>query len=230
MVMTPVAARTRRPWTTPSWLRRVQAPAVVPILVLLPLLSACGQGGTPGAAPDVTATRLPTAPTTGDGMDPSTSPDPSVLPSTSPTGTPGTPSATGLPGASPPATVAALPADPASADLVLVPGTTGSRQPPVTLTCDWSGGTTGGTHPQPAQACADLLAAVQAGNPFAPVPPDAMCTMQYGGDAVVEVTGAVLAADGSPVDVAATFTLVDGCEISRFEAMGAVLAPFRGDV
>lgn len=162
-------------------------------------------------------------------MDPSTSPDPSMPPSTVP-GATGEPPATGLPSATAPPTVTALPADPAGAELVLVPGTPEAQQPPVTLTCDWSGGTSGGTHPEPAQACADLLAAVQTGNPFAPVPPDAMCTMQYGGDAVVEVTGAVLGADGTPVDVAATFTLVDGCEISRFEAMGAVLAPFRGDV
>ena len=57
-----------------------------------------------------------------------------------------------------------------------------------------------------------------------------MCTQQYGGDAVVEVTGAVLAADGGPVDVSARFTLTDGCEIDRWDRLGAVLAPYRGSV
>ena len=123
-----------------------------------------------------------------------------------------------------------LPADPSGADLVLVAGPPGAPQPPVTLTCDWAGGTSSGTHPQAEQACADLLTAIRAGGAFAPVAPDAMCTQQYGGDAVVEVTGAVLAADGAPVDVAATFTLTDGCQIDRFAAMGAVLAPYRGSV
>lgn len=125
---------------------------------------------------------------------------------------------------------AALPSDPAGADLVLVAGPPGAEQPPVTLTCDWAGATADGTHPQAVQACADLLAAVSAGDPFAPVAPDTMCTQQYGGDAVVQVTGTVLAADGSPVAVAGTFTLTDGCQIGRFDAMGAVLAPFRGSV
>jgi len=123
-----------------------------------------------------------------------------------------------------------LPADPAGADLVLTAGPPGAQQPPVTLACDWAAGTASGTHPQAAQACADLLAAVQAGNPFAPVAPDAMCTQQFGGDAVVEVSGTVLGPDGAPVDVAATYTLTDGCQIGRFEAMGAVLAPYRGGV
>ena len=40
----------------------------------------------------------------------------------------------------------------------------------------------------------------------------------------------MLAADGAPVDVAGTFTLADGCQIARFDALGAVLAPFRGSV
>jgi len=155
-------------------------------------------------------------------MDETTAPDPSGPPAGTPTG-----DLTAAP-SDPPGP--ALPVDAAGVDLVLVAGPPGAQQPPVTLACDWAGGTSTGTHPQAAQACADLLAALQAGNPFAPVAPDAMCTQQYGGDAVVEVSGAVLGADGSPVDVAATYTLTDGCQIGRFEAMGAVLAPFRGTV
>lgn len=130
----------------------------------------------------------------------------------------------------PASSLPAMPSDPAGAELVLVAGPEGAEQPPVVLSCDFAGGTFSGDHPLAEQACADLRAALQAGNPFAPVPPDVMCTQQYGGDAVVRVTGAVLAADGAPVDVDATFTLTDGCEISRFEALGAVLSPYGGTV
>lgn len=230
MGMTPTAAPTRSPATGPA-AQAVGVPrllAVLPVLAVLvvaALLSACGQGSTgPGAAgPGVVSTTLP-PPTTGDGMDETTAADPSTPPSGAPTGDlPLLPLPSGVPGP-------ALPSDPAGADLVLVAGPPGAQQPPVTLVCDWAGGTISGTHPQALQACADLRAALQAGDPFAPVAPDAMCTQQYGGDAVVEVSGAVLGADGSPVDVAATFTLTDGCQISRFQAMGAVLAPFRGTV
>ena len=126
---------------------------------------------------------------------PARAPRPRSDPADAPTGAP--------PGAAPPLTVrtrsdpppgrpAALPVDPAGADLVLVAGPPGAQQPPVTLVCDWAAGTPSGTHPQAAQACADLLAALTAGDPFAPVAPDAMCTQQYGGDAVVAVSGAVL--------------------------------------
>ena len=223
MVGTPVAAR------VPRW-------AAVAAL----LLAACGQGGqdSPGAAapgtepPPVASTSLP-APTPGDGMDP----DETDGPLGGPRGRAHRsrrPAAPTVP--APEVTRArrragrALPSDPAGADLVLVAGPEGAQQPPVTLVCDWAAGTASGTHPQAEQACADLRAALASGDPFAPVAPDAMCTQQYGGDAVVQVSGAVLAADGAPVDVAATFTLTDGCQIARFDATGAVLAPFRGTV
>ncbi len=190
-------------------------PVLVPLLVpVLLLLAACGQG-TSGVGGSEDAAPAPDASSPA-GLPDGASTAPSGAPSTVPSG----PAAGGT----------TLPADPAGADLVLVAGPPGAQQPPVTLACDWAGGTTGGSHPQAAQACADLLAALSAGDPFAPVAPDAMCTQQYGGDAVVEVSGTVLAADGAPVDVAGTYTLTDGCQIGRFEAMGAVLAPFRGTV
>jgi hypothetical protein len=121
-----------------------------------------------------------------------------------------------------------LPAAPSGAELVLVVGGQGAEQPPVTLSCDWRTGVVGGDHPQAEQACADLLEAVRSGNPFAPVPPGTMCTQVYGGDAVVEVSGAILAEDGGPVDVQGRFALNDGCEMERWERMGAVLSPYGG--
>lgn len=190
-------------------------------LAVAALLVGCGQGG-PGAAgpaPDgatsVPAVPVPpeetTPPTTEDDMDEDLTRAPGPL----------DPPAT-LPGA------AALPVDPVGAELVLVVGGPGGEQPPVTLSCDFATGVSTGTHPQAEQACADLLAALERGDPFAPVPPGTMCTQVYGGDAVVQVSGAVLAADGGPVDVQARFSLTDGCEIDRWEQLGAVLAPYGG--
>ena len=182
--------------------RRGSSRSVVATTVpaLLLLLAACGQAGSAAGSP----------PTTG----PAT-----TQPTAAPTAAgPGGDDAT------------SLPPDPVGADLVLVVGAPGAQQPPVTLVCDWAGGTSGGTHPNAGPACADLLTAIAAGDPFAPVPPDVMCTQQYGGDAVVEVTGAVRGGDGTGVDVSATFTLTDGCQIDRFGAVGAVLAPYRGAV
>ncbi len=194
---------------------------VATVALLSLVLAACGQGTTEVAAPaDGTATAGSTG---GDGMPERTPPDPSPpVPSGLPVPA-GLPVPSGLPGA------ADLPADVTGADLVLLAGGPAAVQR-VTLTCDWSAGTSGGTHPQAAQACTDLRDAVQAGNPFAPVAPDAMCTQQYGGDAVVDVSGTLAQADGPPVTVGATYTLTDGCQIRRFEALGAVLAPFRGSV
>ncbi|WP_376984158.1 SSI family serine proteinase inhibitor [Aquipuribacter hungaricus] len=228
--MTRTGPRTTHRWTTTVG---------VALLPLVLLLGGCGQGtGTaaPGGPATAAASGDPTTAPGGDGMDStdgtgSTDGTDSTGPAQEPDGTTvptgevaPLPVPSGLPGGAP------LPPDPAGADLTLVVGPPGAQQPPVTLVCDWTAGAASGTHPQAAQACADLRAAVTAGDPFAPVAPDAMCTQQYGGDAVVEVTGAVLAADGAPVDVAAVYTLTDGCETRRFTAMGAVLAPYRGSV
>ncbi|WP_435375666.1 SSI family serine proteinase inhibitor [Aquipuribacter sp. MA13-6] len=194
--------------------------AAIGLLVATALLAGCGQAGTDGAGPTTGAAAAP-AQTTEDPMNPDDSP----------TGPDTTPEATEpellLP-PSPPVGAAELPVDPVGAELTVVVGGPDGDQPPVTLSCDWATGTATGSHPQAQQACADLLAAVTAGNPFAPVAPDAMCTQQYGGDATAEITGAVLDAEGGPVDVAATFALTDGCQISRWQAMGAVLGPFGG--
>ncbi|MFD6298112.1 SSI family serine proteinase inhibitor [Streptomyces sp. NPDC060235] len=80
----------------------------------------------------------------------------------------------------------------------------------------------GGSHPRPAEAC-DLLD----GNTtwgkdlFAPVPPNALCTMQYGGPATAHVTGTWA---GRPVD--ARYDRTNGCEISRWNTM----VPFLPDL
>ena len=82
-----------------------------------------------------------------------------------------------------------------------------------TLTCD----PPAGTHPDPAGACRALDAAR---DPFAPVPADLLCTQVYGGPETAEITGTW---HGAPVS--ATYRRTDGCEIARWAALAAVLAP-----
>ncbi len=80
-----------------------------------------------------------------------------------------------------------------------------------TLTCDPAGG----THPDPAGACA-ALAAVKA--PFAPLPSDLACTQIYGGPQTATVTGTYR---GKPVNT--TFSRTDGCQIARWDGLQALL-------
>jgi hypothetical protein len=82
-----------------------------------------------------------------------------------------------------------------------------------TLTCDPAGG----SHPTPEAACGVLDAAA---DPFAPVPADMGCTQIYGGPETATITGTW---DGE--SVAAKYNRTDGCEIARWEALAAVLAP-----
>jgi Subtilisin inhibitor-like len=73
------------------------------------------------------------------------------------------------------------------------------------LHCDRSGGTL----PEPEEACQKLFALDDA---FAPTPEDSACTAIYGGPEVAEVEGLY---QGETVD--ARFTRVDGCEIARWD-------------
>jgi Subtilisin inhibitor-like len=82
------------------------------------------------------------------------------------------------------------------------------------LHCDRSGG----THPTPERACERLFAL---DDPFAPTPPDTVCTQIYGGPAVAVVEGLYR---GETVD--ARFTRRDGCEIARWDKH-AFLFPVR---
>ncbi|MFI6467350.1 SSI family serine proteinase inhibitor [Streptomyces sp. NPDC050538] len=82
----------------------------------------------------------------------------------------------------------------------------------------------GGTHPDVTGACAAVGRNSQWGkDPFAPVPPDSMCTMIYGGPATAHVTGTWA---GRPVD--ATYDRGNGCEISRWNAMVPLLPDLGG--
>ena len=85
-----------------------------------------------------------------------------------------------------------------------------------TLTCDPAGG----THRDPDDACA-RLAALQ--NPFAPPPPDEICTDQYGGPEEALISGTYR---GEPVSYELART--NGCEIGRFERLGFLLPGAAG--
>ncbi|MFG2355129.1 SSI family serine proteinase inhibitor [Streptomyces sp. NPDC048521] len=76
-----------------------------------------------------------------------------------------------------------------------------------------------GRHPDVAGACRMLDTYTRWGrDPFAPVPPDSICTMVYGGPATAHVTGTWA---GRPVD--ATYDRGDGCEIGRWDRMVPLL-------
>lgn len=77
----------------------------------------------------------------------------------------------------------------------------------------------GGDHPDPEAACADLAAAGGAAA-FEEVPADRPCTFIYGGPQVARVKGHV---GDTPIDT--EFTKSGGCEMQRYEDLGAVLAP-----
>jgi len=69
----------------------------------------------------------------------------------------------------------------------------------------------GGTHPDPARACAALEAHPEA---LHPVPMDTACTEIYGGDQVALVEG-----EG----IRALFERTNGCEIARWDALERLL-------
>ncbi|MCF6524822.1 SSI family serine proteinase inhibitor [Streptomyces sp. JJ36] len=88
-----------------------------------------------------------------------------------------------------------------------VPGRDGTYA----LTCHPAGG----DHPERQAACEALdRATVWGREPFAEVPEDAHCTLQYGGPATAHVTGTW---GGRPVD--AEFRRTDGCEVSRWDRL-----------
>jgi hypothetical protein len=81
-----------------------------------------------------------------------------------------------------------------------------------TLTC----APVGGTHPRPAAACAQLTS--DGPDPFAPTPPDMMCSQIYGGPQTAAVDGTY---QGRAVH--ATFSRTDGCAVARWQLVSQLL-------
>ena len=103
---------------------------------------------------------------------------------------------------------------PSSADTLTVSVDPGSGEAPTvtTLTCDPAGG----DHPDPGAGCRVLTESGP--DPFASVPQDAVCGQIYGGPATATVVGTW---GERPVD--ASFSLVDSCQITRWENLVPVL-------
>ncbi|WP_105970326.1 SSI family serine proteinase inhibitor [Streptomyces geranii] len=81
----------------------------------------------------------------------------------------------------------------------------------------------GGSHPDVAGACGSLDRGARWGeDPFAPVSPDSVCTMMYGGAATAHVTGTWA---GRPVDAA--FDRSNGCEMARWDRLVPLLPDLR---
>ena len=74
-----------------------------------------------------------------------------------------------------------------------------------------------GEHPDPPRACADLA---RGPAPFAPLPPDQVCTEIYGGPQTATVRGSYR---GEPVMVDLART--DGCRTAQWDLLGALLPP-----
>ncbi|MFG2982924.1 SSI family serine proteinase inhibitor [Streptomyces sp. NPDC048258] len=81
----------------------------------------------------------------------------------------------------------------------------------------------GGDHPWKEQSCARLDQLAKKGkDPFAPVSPNEVCSVQYGGPATAQITGTW---HGQRVD--STFRRTNGCEISRWDELEPLLPPGR---
>ena len=102
-----------------------------------------------------------------------------------------------------------LPSADQTTDLTVVVSNGDGNEETFTVTCDPADG----THPRPESACEFLKLAAEWGeDPFAPVPDDAVCSQQYGGDQTAAVTGVWLGRD-----IDASFSRQNGCEINRWD-------------
>jgi hypothetical protein len=107
---------------------------------------------------------------------------------------------------------AAAPASPAAPKVSLdirVSGVPGKPTEHWTLRCD----PVGGTHPDPAKACAILL---KAKTPFAPAPKRAACPMILASSKTAKVTGTYF---GQHVD---TTFIQGGCQLARWAKIGQI--------
>lgn len=85
------------------------------------------------------------------------------------------------------------------------------------LTCD----PVGGDHPDPDRACAVLRD--HGAQALPPVATDQICAQIHGGDQTARIHGSW---QGNPVDV--TFTRIDSCEITRWDALVGLLPAGSG--
>lgn len=103
---------------------------------------------------------------------------------------------------------------PGAAELTIVVDDGTGQQTTWTLTCD----PVGGTHPDPAAACAALTA--HGATALPPKRKDVACTEVYGGPQKATIRGTW---QGKPVR--SSFSRTDGCEISRWDQLKGLLPP-----
>ncbi|MCQ1993810.1 hypothetical protein [Arthrobacter sp. zg-Y1171] len=184
-------------------MRNIRGIAVVPMLLCSAvLLAACGADS--GRSPD-------SGESTGSPSESTTAPA-SPVGSPTPTGSPTPAPGTGGTAAEAPVSLTVE----FSAD-----GTTPSST--WTLQCDGAAPREGSTVPDPAGACAVL--AEQGAAALAEPAAGLMCTQEIRGMQRAHVTGMVR---GEAVDT--TFSLTDGCQISRWERLTALLGPADGSL
>lgn len=117
--------------------------------------------------------------------------------------------------------VAAAPAPPPAATtqltIVIARSTVAGHNGQFTLTCN----PTGGTHPDPVNACAKLTQLAASGtDPFAATPKTQMCSMISGGPATARIAGTW---QGRRVD--ATFSRTNSCQTARWNNLLPILSP-----
>ncbi|MCQ1951645.1 hypothetical protein [Arthrobacter sp. zg-Y238] len=190
-------------------MRNIRGTALVPMLLCTALLLAACGGGSGRSPESPESTDSPNEPTTAP-----TSPVGSPRPIGSPTPLPGTGGTGGTGGTTAEAPVSLTVEF--SAD-----GTTPSST--WTLQCDGAEPREGSTVPDPAGACAVL--ADQGAAALAEPAAGLMCTQEIRGMQRAHVTGMV---NGEAVDT--TFSLTDGCQISRWERLTALLGPADGSL
>jgi hypothetical protein len=119
--------------------------------------------------------------------------------------------------APPPATPAPPAAPHTALTITIAHSTVPGHDGRFTLSCHPSGG----THPDPVNACAKLdQLAGSGGNPFAAVPLTTMCSQIFGGPATAQITGTWA---GHPVS--ASFNRTNGCQTTRWNNLLPVLSP-----
>ena len=106
------------------------------------------------------------------------------------------------------------PVSSATTDLVIVFDDGTGKKTTWTLTCDPAGG----THPDPAAACAAL--GVNGAKALPPVRKDVACTEIYGGAQEATISGT-----WQGQQVRSSLSRVNGCEISRWDLLRGLLPP-----
>ncbi|MFJ5955900.1 SSI family serine proteinase inhibitor [Paenarthrobacter sp. NPDC092416] len=175
-------------------------------------LAACSGGPTPGTTGSATssATQAPSSSSPAASQTGTPSEQPTTLGPEDTTPDPSVPGTTPTPGQG-------------NAELSIVYLESAEAAPKnYTLVCTGGAPAEESSHPNAQAACTAIKDNPQLLSP-APVKTDQACTMQYGGPQTAKITGSV---DG--VEVTASFSRTDGCQIALWDAASAVIGSSGG--